>query len=342
MATVKPKSGQNQKWVGCDLSQIFEPDSLQKLLEDAQQEVSFAQDNSAPSAYDFPDFGANRLRPAALKHLCGELSGYLQRAVAPVSDIPACMILERRAAVWDRVRQACQQTSYEDSNHLRRVFVSLKEEEGEGKKEEKTTKSQDTTEKLTGNEILIEVGVKTGLSVMFSMLRQAWAQLAWQRQLEQQLQATGAVVPFPGGQVSLPNEVLRSILGVLKGIPPLSLANLKSLSKLSISCLEQSSEFLTWILQPDSNVDSEGKRLACEIIFSLALQHGNLNALIELVEKVLECLGKYEGNADAPKPSLSLEFCHSMLEEIRKRAVSFSVDNTNIASIHVQYKVAKI
>ena len=326
MASVKAREGQNPKWVRCDLSKIFENASLQTLMDDIlnQQEVTFTEDKSAPAAYDFPDFGANRLQPTALKHLCEELSEYLERAVSPLSEIPVCMILQRRAIVWERVLEACEQQLYSGGN-LHRVIAALRkegDEEGEGKTREKTPQRQEMSEKLSGNDILIEMGVKTGLSVVFSLLKQTWAQLAWQRQIEQQLQATGAMVPFATPQVNLPNEILRSVLDVLKGMPPLSLANVKTLSSLSLVCLEQSTEFLKWVLSPDSWVDSEGKRLTTEILFSLALQYGNLNSLVEWVDRMLACLIGYECKPGVPQPSLSLGFCQGVLKEIRRRTVS--------------------
>ena len=333
MAVLKPRDGQNPKWVRCDLSEIFENESLQKHLDDlsSQQELEFVEDKSAPPPYDFPDIGANRLQPAALKHLCTELSGYMERAVAPVSDFPAYMILERREFVWARVIEACLHQFYSEGS-LRRAIAALKKEkeEGEGKKSKEASKTRDSTEKLSGNDVLIEVGVRTGMSIVFSLLKQAWAQFTWQKQLEQQLQLSGATLPLPGGQLNLPNQVLRSVLDVLKGIPPLSLANVKALSKLSSSCLEQASEFLNWIVQSTSFVDAEGKRLASEILLSLALQHGNLNSLLEWLGNVLCCLTSYKAEAaesdgssgdHTSYPHLSLEFCLGVLEEIRKRTV---------------------
>jgi len=68
-------------------------------------------------------------------------------------------------------------------------------------------------------------------------------------------------------------------------------------------------------------VDAEGKRLATEILFSLALQYGSPNNLIEWVEKVIACLISYEGKGDVVRPSLSLKFCSTALEEIRKHTL---------------------
>jgi len=65
-------------------------------------------------------------------------------------------------------------------------------------------------------------------------------------------------------------------------------------------------------------VDAEGKRLAAEILFSLALQYDSPSNLIKWVEKVIACFISYEGKGGVVRPSLSLEFCSTALEEIRK------------------------
>ncbi len=330
----------NPQWVKCDLESIFSAEELQKLSDDvfSHKEASFTVDKTAPKAYDFPDFGASCLQPSALQHICEGLSGYLGRAVAPVSDIPAFTVMERRWVVWQRVVAACQQQVYSEVN-LKRVVTAMSTEGWEGEGEEGVVKEKEGTsslpnlppEKRSGNDILVEMGVKTGLSVVFSLLKQAWAQLTWQRQIEQQLKAAGTSLPLASmaaPAVSLPNEVLRSVLEVLKGVPPLSLANTKAMSRLSIKCLEQSAEFLEWVVHPDSWVDEEGKRLTSEIVVSLALQRGSLNSMLEWAEKTLSCLASYEGSPEGvSRPSLSVEFCRQVLEEVRQRTVSEQLPN---------------
>jgi len=142
-----------------------------------------------------------------------------------VTDIPSVIIIQRRTIVWERVMEAFLEELYSD-DALLRVFAG-EEEFGEGKgkeekgKKEEASKVEQSSEKLSGNEILVEVGVKAGLSVVFSLLKQTWAQLAWQKQVEEQMKVSGAVVPFAG--VNLPNEVLRPVLDVMEGIPLTSL-----------------------------------------------------------------------------------------------------------------------
>lgn len=337
MAELTLAPGQNSKWLHRDLSELFDLEKLQKLLDilTSSDELTFTEDTGPPPQYDFPDFGAHHLQPTALKHLCLELSGYLKRAVSPTLEIPSVMLLLRMGLVWERVLRACSSESYTRTN-MQRVIAALQKEEqislesskvGDGVKE----LTKPASEKKSGNEMLVEMGVKTALSVVFSLLKQAWAQLVWQKQLEVTLQESGAVVPFPmSGAVpviSLPNEVLKSILDIMKSISPLSLSNRRTLSSLSNACLSQSCEFLEWVIKPDSLVDSEGKRLATEIIFSITLQYGDLVSLLEWVSKMLNVLAAYQerekdgGRQDIVVISLSKEFCHWVLEEIRKRTV---------------------
>lgn len=331
MAEITAKESNNPRWVSCDLAQVFDSRALGRLLEDitSQNEVRFIDEKSALKTFDFPDFSSNRLSTAALVHIAQGLSQNIARAVSSVSETPAVMLMKRQSLVWRRVVSACEQHVYSESN-LKRALSALQGQEGEGelgddvKKQPDVSEQVDSPEKRTGNDILVELGIKTGLTVVFSLLKQSWAQLSWQRLIEQQLSMRSALCSPGLPQPSLPNEVLRSVLVVLKGIPPLSLSNMKSLNKLSACCLEQSTEFLYSIVQADSFVDQEGKRLACEIMLSLVLQQGTLNTVLVWVEKMLSCLAGYAGRDEARSKScvLSMEACLEAVEEIRRRTVS--------------------
>ena len=331
MADITAKESNNPRWVSCDLAQIFDSHALERLLEDitSQNEVKFMEERSVLKPFDFPDFSANRLSHVAMVHIARSLSQNLAMAVSSVSEIPAVMLMKRQSLVWRRVVKACEQHIYSEGS-LKRALAALQGPEREGesndvKKHADTTEQVDSPEKRTGNDILVELGVKTGLTVVFSLLKQSWAQLSWQRLIEQQLSVTSNLLPPSLPHPNLPNEVLRSVLTVLKGIPPLSLSNVKSLNKLSVCCLEQSTEFLHSLVQADSFVDQEGKRLACEILLSLVLQQGTLNAVLVWVERMLTCLVGYAGrDPKGPcKPCLlSMESCLGAVEEIRQRTVS--------------------
>ncbi|XP_064390094.1 probable E3 ubiquitin-protein ligase HERC1 isoform X2 [Halichondria panicea] len=323
MASSSTSRGQSVKWAQLDMEEVFSADSLQTHFKAIGEKRFFRKDRTLPESFKFPDFGAHELQPSAISSICASLMDNVSRTIISLNDIPSVLVAEAMCSVWHQVLH-CAGTDLLSSTNVKRVLTSMKEEmkiESDDSLEE--IKKEGSDEKKTANDVLIETGIRTGLTVVFSLLKQAWSQIAWQKQIEQAISASGSIVPF-GGQmtthISLPNEVLKSVLDILNTIPPLALSNQKSLSKLSISCLEQSTQFLEWILKPDSLVDANGKRLASEITLSLVLQQGSLVALMEWIGKTLVCLEGYVMvGEDVPRPCLSLEFSESTIEEIRKR-----------------------
>lgn len=330
MASSGASRNQSVKWAQLDVEELFSVDTLQshfKALSD--NGAFFCKDRTPPESFKFPDFGAHELQPSAISTICSSLLSDVNRSLVSLTDTPAVLMTEAMSSVWYHVLHSVTADLFSSAN-TKRVLTSMKAEmkiESEESLDE-TKKESSNVIKQTANEVLVETGVRTGLTVVFSLLKQAWSQLAWQKQIEQAISASGSVVPFSGitPQINLPNEVLKSILGILDTISPLALSNQKTLSKLSLSCLEQSAQFLEWILKPDSLVDADGKRLSCEISFTLVLQQGNLVALLEWIDKILVCLKSYVGvKEDVPRPSLSRKLCEKAIEEIRKRTVRFLV-----------------
>jgi E3 ubiquitin-protein ligase HERC1 len=121
-----------------------------------------------------------------------------------------------------------------------------------------------------GSEALVEMGVRTGLSLLFSLLRQNWA-------LSSQL-STG---------FSLCNDVLQTALGVLQALPPLSLSAEAKLPALGVTSLRQITNFLKTVSQPQSGADAQGRRLSCELLLLLCVQRASLSHLLEWVEMAL-------------------------------------------------------
>lgn len=331
---VRGKEGTNPGWVDQDMSMLFDGTRLEALVNllIRHGEVYFMPDadKSPAEIHMYPDFGANRLMAAAQKNVCDEIAYYTRRAVSTITDMPCMVFTERRVGMWRRVLGACEAHSYSDGN-IRRALQAQTSEQDRGEKEvnELDAIEMKSTEKSSGNQILVEIGVKSALSMMCALLRQAWEQLAWQKQLEQTLLTSttlSASAQFRAPTINLPNEVLRSALSILRGIPPLSFSNERSISSLGVHCLHQSTEFLLWILSPKSLVDEEGKRLSAETTLSMALQYGTLSALLQWVDRMLSCVASYqEGEAEKTTamtvPSLSQEFCEHVMDEIRARTV---------------------
>ena len=318
-----------------NMSRIFSPDYLQlgtEEEEDSEPMVKLVKKCS------FPDFGAHLLQPAALTNICKELRTQIHQALSTISHVPSVILAKRMGSVW---RYEIPDELYSDVNLERALKAAQKEEEtedgayvgdSEGTSRSVSSSSKSETprmkvseEKRTGNALLMELGIKTGLSVIFSLLRHSWSQMAWQKQLEQALSQSNSLSIAPAPAISIPNEALKSVLDVLMGIPPMSLSNHKTMSQLSKECLDQSVEFLQWVVSPTSMVDAEGKRLAMQIMISLYLQRGSLVQLLEWAESVILLLASYhkqQGVGEAAPPSLEVGFCQGVLDEVRTRTVS--------------------
>uniref|UniRef100_A0A9J8D3K3 HECT-type E3 ubiquitin transferase n=1 Tax=Cyprinus carpio carpio TaxID=630221 RepID=A0A9J8D3K3_CYPCA len=123
----------------------------------------------------------------------------------------------------------------------------------------------------SGTDVLIEMGVRTGLSLLFALLRQSWQR--------------GRLENPP--DVALCNEVLATASSVLAALPPLSLANENKIPTVGLDCLTQVGDFLKKTAVSGSGADRAGRRLSLELLLSLALQRGSLRFLLEWVEVAL-------------------------------------------------------
>uniref|UniRef100_UPI0037E82BA5 probable E3 ubiquitin-protein ligase HERC1 n=1 Tax=Semicossyphus pulcher TaxID=241346 RepID=UPI0037E82BA5 len=124
----------------------------------------------------------------------------------------------------------------------------------------------------SGTDVLIEMGVRTGLSLLFSLLQQNWRYAA-------------SVHP----ESVLCNDVLATASSVLSSLPPLSLANENKIPSVGLDCLAQVADFLkkTSVSSGAGGADPTGRRLALELLLGLAMQRGSLKFLLEWVEVAL-------------------------------------------------------
>lgn len=312
------------KWATYDVTKLFSPASLHEATESEEWEPV----ERLSTVSSFPDFGAHLLQKAALANVSADLRKHIHLALSGVSSVPSVFVARRMSLVWNKVVESCLSDLYSTGNVERVLKAMQKEGEVlEASSLARTSNSSQTSraseEKQTGNVFLMEVGIRTGMSLVFSLLKQAWAQHTWQKQLEEALSRSSSLTISPAPAINLPNEVLKSVLDVLLTIPPLSLSNSKTLSQFSETCLNQSNEFLQWVLSPGSLVDVKGKRLALQISLTLHLQRGSLVHLLEWVESILLMLASYqEAGVVVTPPSLEMEYCQSVMSEIRTRTVS--------------------
>lgn len=83
---------------------------------------------------------------------------------------------------------------------------------------------------------LLEIGIKTGLSLIFTLLNQNWQT----------------------GQGVICNGVLETACDVVSNLPPLSLANESQLSRLGIESLQQVTKFLSQVALLQGGADAKG------------------------------------------------------------------------------------
>lgn len=132
-------------------------------------------------------------------------------------------------------------------------------------------KKEGENEVPQSRDVMVQLGVKTGLSLLFSLMKQAWTQSSESSELC--------------------SDVLNTVAGVISSLPPLSLANKVKLPKLAKSSLDQVMDFLRDIMRGKVMVDADGRRMCAEIFLGLALQRGSPLALLDWVETgVRSCL----------------------------------------------------
>ncbi|XP_029371513.1 probable E3 ubiquitin-protein ligase HERC1 isoform X2 [Echeneis naucrates] len=163
----------------------------------------------------------------------------------------------------------------------------------------------------SGTDVLIEMGVRTGLSLLFSLLQQNWRYAA-------------SVHP----ESVLCNDVLATASSVLASLPPLSLANENKIPSVGLDCLAQVADFLkkTSVNSGAGGADSTGRRLALELLLGLAMQRGSLKFLLEWVEIALaasmsscaSALTSSSSMASQQSAGVGFEVIHQTLFQMRQ------------------------
>ena len=149
----------------------------------------------------------------------------------------------------------------------------------------------------TGSAALMELGVTTGLTLVFALLKQNWA--------------TAAATPGSG---QLSSEVLRSALTVLRTLPPLSLSpSVVAIPRVGQNSLEQISDFLARCARVSETGDEQGSRLCVEIMLCLAVLRGSLLHLLLWIGTCLNVL-RDEGRS----AKISADVVNMALQQIRR------------------------
>ncbi|XP_044756783.1 probable E3 ubiquitin-protein ligase HERC1 [Coccinella septempunctata] len=117
---------------------------------------------------------------------------------------------------------------------------------------------------------LLEIGLKTGLKLVFSLLTQNWQV------------CTRLNIP------SISETMLQTAFDLIRALPPLCLSNDSQLTQLGISSIEQTCGFLKDAVLKELNADIQSKKLSCELLLGIAMQRGSLRYLLDWIEMALE------------------------------------------------------
>ncbi|XP_051786021.1 probable E3 ubiquitin-protein ligase HERC1 isoform X2 [Erpetoichthys calabaricus] len=254
-------------------------DALYKKLLNNKEVVGLAQpvqDLIGPRLPDFEfDVSAVTERKEYLDALLQSQFCLAQRCLA---STPFSVALHHRLVVLQRIFYALY-SKYHDQFHTgsRDATADVREDRA---LEQASSPWGHGHQIKSGTDALIEMGVRTGLTLFFSLLQQNWLQSKQDPSL------------------ALCNDVLATACSVLSSLPPLSLANENKISPVGLDCLSQVTVFLKKTSVPSSGVDSVGRKLTLELLLGLAVQRGSLRFLLEWIEVALTASVPTAGTSD--------------------------------------------
>lgn len=246
---------------------------------------------------NIPDFENDAATQEEQEHLIKALvSSQTSLAEIVVSSSPFAQNLKKRLAVLQRIYHAVTK-----SCHLQTVegLDSINETESQS-----GGLSEEERKDLTGTHVLIELGVGTGLSLVFSILEQNW-------KLSAQL-----------GTPSLCNDVLTTALDIVTSLQPLSLANESKLNSLGVKSLNQTSSFLKSACSASSGADPQARQCASELMLALAAQRGSLKFLLEWVELAMIYSPRGADSKSRNENMIRWHFFQGIISKMMKSAVS--------------------
>jgi E3 ubiquitin-protein ligase HERC1 len=192
------------------------------------------------------------------------------------------LLTEKRVCRWALSGTPFAKATFHRQSVLRRVLTAIsnryldtvREEQRSKKTPEDKRRNTEVEEgkkqsKRSGTEVLIELGVKTGLSLLFSLLKQAWT-------------------AKESGSIEICNNVLKTACAVLVGLPPGSLVGKMKIGPLGWQSLEEVTEFLVHVAMPESPADTSGRQLALELLLLLALQRASLVHLLGWIDVAMK------------------------------------------------------
>uniref|UniRef100_A0A2R8ZY50 HECT-type E3 ubiquitin transferase n=1 Tax=Pan paniscus TaxID=9597 RepID=A0A2R8ZY50_PANPA len=256
----------NSSWITEDSESIATREGVAVLyskLVSNKEVVPLPQQVLCLKGPQLPDFERESLSSDEQDHyLDALLSSQLALAKMVCSDSPFAGALRKRLLVLQRVFYALS-NKYHDKGKVKQQQHSPESSSGSADVHSVSERPRSSTDAL------IEMGVRTGLSLLFALLRQSW------------------MMPVSGPGLSLCNDVIHTAIEVVSSLPPLSLANESKIPPMGLDCLSQVTTFLKGVTIPNSGADTLGRRLASELLLGLAAQRGSLRYLLEWIEMAL-------------------------------------------------------
>lgn len=181
------------------------------------------------------------------QYIASLLSSQSSLAWRVCSSTSFSVIRQERLLILQRIYHAIV-TKYHDTNKAKTVLGTTGSE----------CLSSVQRESLPASQALLEVGIQTGLSLLFELLRHNWH--------------TSNVL----GITSICSSVFETATVMIRNLPPLSLANDTHLTKLGMDSLQKVFTFLKEEVLGTISQDSKSQLLASELLLGLALQRGSL------------------------------------------------------------------
>lgn len=226
------------------------------------------------------------------------LYSQLSLARSVCADSPFYGTLRRRLMVLQRIFSALSNKFHTFSSKP----VSFPKNGNQDNSTSSTKDKLTEAETKEGSAVLIEMGIKTGLSLLFALFRQSWQ--------------------LNNGQLC--NDVLLTASDVLSSIPPLSLSNESKIPPMGQDCLKQITSFLKGIMSPSFAADAVGRQLACELLLRINTLRGSLKYLLEWIEMALSVTCSPSKNDEKPNV-ISTACLFDVLVQIRKSMVSIVI-----------------
>ena len=235
----------NTTWIGEKNKSLAERDGASEMYDrllSNQEVIPIPNRVFYLKGLPVPDFDTEPLSSEEQEHYLDTLlNSQLTLARAVCSDSPFSLILQKRLIVLQRMFYAVT-VKFHDQEKVRQQQQLMEA----ATRSESSKLSQDRFHNKM--DALIEMGVKTGLSLVFSLLKQNWSMAH---------QLGGVASNIKVGNMC--NDVLKTALDVICTFPPLSLANESKLPPLAVSTLSEITLFLKSAAMPNSGADAFGK-----------------------------------------------------------------------------------